>query len=159
MNRLNRAVVAIGVCGGLLVATPLFAQKPTTAQQKPPATTTPQKQPATTLGKFLRPVRGVAEVQHLPTKIQRTKTEIITTITIKNVSNAPIAGLKLDETWYDKQGGLVPGGDTQRLAKPLQPGEVATVVLKDPLEPRMYNQRLQFSHTYGTVKTTPVKKF
>ena len=55
---------------------------------------------------------------------------IVTTIKIKNLSTGAIAGLKVDEFWYDKDGEPVTGSQPFRWRKPLQPGEVIDVVLQ-----------------------------
>ena len=52
---------------------------------------------------------------------------IVTTIKVKNLSNGPIAGLKVDEFWYDKGGEPVTGAQPFRYRKALMPGEVIDV--------------------------------
>lgn len=82
---------------------------------------------------------------------------MVTTITIKNTSAAPIAGFKLEESWIDKAGTLS-GGDTYRHTKPLMPGEVINVTLTTPKNARMASNSYNFSHANGTVKPKSVPK-
>ncbi|MGE5357668.1 MAG: hypothetical protein ACM3NQ_01535 [Bacteroidales bacterium] len=150
MNRLNRAVLALAVCGGLFAATPLFAQA---------AAAPAQKDQAATATKFISPIRGDAEIQVLPTKTVVKGNMVITTIEIKNISNAPIAGLKVEEFWFDKSGNPAAGGDTQRAKKPIMPQEIYTFTLQTEKDPGMNRNTYQFSHSYGKVRTKQVKKF
>ncbi len=150
MNRLNRAAMALAVCGGLFAATPLFAQ----------ATAPAQKDQAATQTKLISPVRGEAEIQVLPTvtKVLKGNT-VVTTITIKNVANGPIAGLKVEEFWWDKNSNPAAGGDVARAKKPIMPGEVYTFTLQDEKDANMYRNTYTFSHANGKIRTKPVKKF
>jgi len=50
-------------------------------------------------------------------------------------------------------------GSRARLAKPLMPGEEATMVLETPKNPKMYRNNYTFSHANGKVKTKAMKKF
>ncbi len=146
MNRLNRAVIAIAVCCAVLVAVPLLAQTP-------PAQTQPAAQPS----KFISPIRGEAEIQVAPTKTVVKGNQVVTTIEVKNTAGAPIAGLKVDEYWWDKSGNPAAGGATQRLKKPLMPLEVATFTLEDVKDASMFRNTYQFSHAYGKIRTKQVK--
>ena len=83
--------------------------------------------------------------------------EIVTTFLLKNIEAAPIAGLKVEENWYDKAGNPVMG-DTFRNPKPLQPGEVITVTFKTPRVPAMQRNQYLFSHANGIVKQQVVPK-
>jgi hypothetical protein len=158
MNRLNRAIAALAVCGGLLVATPVLAQKKTTPPPAQPAAAAPQAQ-ANAPAKFVPVLRGVAEIQVLPTVTKVKGNEVVTTITVKNISQQAIAGLKVEEFWWDKAGAPAAGGDTKRVAKPLNPGETYTFTLQDVKDQNMFRNTYQFSHANGTVKTKQVKKF
>jgi hypothetical protein len=103
-------------------------------------------------------IRGVAEVQLTKPVTQRVGNEIVTTMKVKNTSTtASIAGLKIDEFWYDKAGTPVTG-DTFRHRTPLQPGEIVEVTLRTPVNPRMDRNQYQFGHANGDVKTTFVPK-
>jgi len=154
MNRFNRALVALSVCGGLFVASPLYAQAsaPQTQAQKP-----------TTLGKFIPPIRGTADLEVAPSKTvikgKRGAEEVVTTIEVRNPNLAPIAGLKCDEVWWARDRTLVPGGDSQRLKRPLQPGERYVFTLTTLKDSKMNQNNYQFSHAWGQIRIKRVPKF
>ena len=111
--------------------------------------------------RLVAPVRGVAQVNFTKPVVKRGKVGgkdfIITTMQIKNMEKAPIAGLKVDDFWYDRAGGPLPS-DSYRHPRPLQPGEVITVTLETPADPRMNRNQWQFSHANGEIKPTLVPK-
>lgn len=107
--------------------------------------------------KLISPVRGEAQVEYTRPATKVAGNEVVTVIVVKNVSAAPIAGFKLEESWIDKAGTLS-GGDTYRHPKPFMPGEVITVTLKTPRNPRMASNSYNFSHANGTVKPKSVPK-
>lgn len=116
---------------------------------------------ATAQSKFVPPVRGEVEVGVLPpdSKVDQKTNMVITTIRVKNLSGTgSIAGLKIEEYWWDKENNPVTGSKA-RLAKPLMPGEEATMVLETPKNPKMYRNNYTFSHANGKVKTKAMKKF
>ena len=78
---------------------------------------------------------------------------IITTIQVKNMATGAIAGLKVDEFWYDKAGNPVTG-DNYRHPRPLQPGEVITITLETPRNPAMNRNQYNFTHANGEIKAT-----
>jgi hypothetical protein len=109
--------------------------------------------------KFTPPVRGAAEVDYIKTPTKREGTMLVTRIQVKNTSNAPIARLTIDETWYDKNQNVIPGGKGV-VNGLLQPGEIQTIEVKTPVNPNMASSMLQFSHANGTVpKPHGVKAF
>ena len=108
--------------------------------------------------KLISPVRGEAELGYLKPVTKREGNMIVTTIKVKNLATGPIAGLKVDEFWYDKKGDPVTGSQPFRYRKPLQPGEVITVELKVPTDPRMDRNQYKFEHANGTIKTTKLPK-
>jgi hypothetical protein len=111
--------------------------------------------------RLVAPVRGVAQIGYTKPVVKRGKIDgrdfVITTMRIQNMATAPIAGLKVDDFWYDKGGNPLPS-DSYRHPRPLQPGEVITVTLETPLDPRMNRNQWQFSHANGDVKPTLVPK-
>jgi hypothetical protein len=146
MKRFLRATAALVVGGGLLVAGSLAA-----AQQ----TATPPAQKS----KWVMPVKGVAELAVLPAKSAVKGKEVVTTVTFKNLATAPIAGLQIDEYWYDKSSNMLPGGQA-RVRKLIQPGEVVTITMTTPVSPQLAGaqNRLKFKHANGDIKVTQVKK-
>jgi hypothetical protein len=123
-------------------------------QAKPAA---PAAAPAASQGRPAPPVRGEAELGYAKPVTKRTGSNIVTTIKVKNLSKGSIAGLKVDEFWYDKAGNPVTG-DTFRYRKPLQPQEIITVTLTTPVNPKMDRNQYKFEHLNGTIKTTLLPK-
>lgn len=107
--------------------------------------------------KLISPVRGEANVEITKPNTKVVAGEVVTVITVKNVSTAPIAGFKIEENWYDGSGTPV-GGDVYRHTKPFMPNEVITVTLKTPRKPTMKSNQYQFSHANGAVKPKTVAK-
>ena len=136
--------------------TPAAEQAPAAAQTPPPSA--PQTPPAAP-AKFVPPIRGDAELGVLRPVTKRAGKEIVTVIKVKNLSTTgSIAGLKLDEYWYDKGGSPVTG-DTYRHRKPLMPGEVLEITLRTPVDPRMHQNQYNFSHANGNIKSKTMQKF
>lgn len=107
--------------------------------------------------KYVPPVKGIAKIQMTKPAPKQEGNEIVTVIKIKNMMEGTIAGLRVDEYWYDKASKMV-AGDTQRVRTPIQPGEVVTITLKTPKTPGMASSQYQVSHANGTVKTEAVAK-
>jgi hypothetical protein len=109
--------------------------------------------------KFTPPFKGQADVDFTKPKTTQSKDHkmVITTIEVKNNANAPLLRLTVDETWYDKAGGLVTGG--KGVVNRLEPGEVATVKIETPYDAKMSANNYNFSHANGTVKPHRVDKF
>lgn len=134
-------------------------------QAAKPATSAPPAQGAQAPGarpRLVAPVRGTAEIGYLKPNVKIGQVDgkpfVITVMTIKNMASAPIAGLKVDDFWYDRTGNPLPS-DSYRHPRPLQPGEVITVTLQTPRDNRMNRNQWQFSHANGEVKPTLVAKF
>ncbi len=109
--------------------------------------------------KLTPPVRGDASVDFIKSPTKREGSTLVTKIQVKNTSNAPIARLTIDETWYDKNQNTIPGGKGV-INGLLQPGEVETVEIRTPVNPAMASSMLQFTHANGGVpKPHPVKAF
>lgn len=140
--------LAVAAALGLLLAPAAFA-----GQAPAPATPAAPAAPR----KLISPVRGDATVEYTKPVTKVVGTNVVTTITIKNTSAAPIAGFKLEESWIDKTGTLS-GGDTYRHPKPFMPGEVINVTLTTPRNARMASNSYNFSHANGVVKPKSVPK-
>ena len=108
--------------------------------------------------KLISPVRGEAELGYLKPVTKREGNMIVTTIKVKNLAAGPIAGLKVDEFWYDKGGEPVTGAQPFRYRKALMPGEVIDVVLKVPTNPKMDRNQYKFEHANGAIKTKALPK-
>jgi len=111
--------------------------------------------------KAVTPIRGDAEIGYLkPVTVEDYQMHIVrTTIKVKNLSmSGSIAGLKVEEFWFDKAGNPVTGA-RYRHPKPLQPGEVVEVKLETPKDPKMFTNTYQFTHANGKIKTKAMKAF
>ena len=111
--------------------------------------------------KMATPIRGDAEIGYLKpvTAVDHKAGIVRTTIKVKNLSTTgSIAGLKVEEFWYDKDGNPVTGSK-DRLQKPLQPGEAAELKLETPKDPKMNRNSYTFSHANGKIRTKLMKAF
>jgi hypothetical protein len=128
----------------------------------PPAATTqkPNDEGAAPSGKLVAPVRGEAELGYTKPAVKNDGKFITTTMKVKNLSKGAIAGLKIDEFWYDKDGNPISGSQSFRYRKPLQPGEVIDVTQKVPVLAAMKTGRNQykFEHANGKIKPTLLPK-
>ena len=107
--------------------------------------------------KFTPPFKGQADVDFTKPVTKNNKGMVTTTIQVKNSTNAPLLRLTVDETWYDDKGGLVTGG--KGVINRLEPGEVGTVKIETPFDPKMKANNYNFTHANGTVKPHRVEKF
>jgi hypothetical protein len=144
-------VLAFGIAS--LVAVEASAQ---TAQTPPPSSA--PMQPILAGKKIVAPVKGQAEIDIVKAPTKREGTTLITKIQAKNMSSAPIARLKVVETWYDKSGATIPGGEAV-INGLLQPGEVQTLDIRTPVNTAMATSQLAFTHANGTIKAKAVKSF
>jgi hypothetical protein len=135
MNRHHLAVLAgLALIVGA-AAVPAIAQAPPAAAPK-----------------LISPVRGAAEIGFTKPVSKRDGNMVVTTFKIVNLANGPIAGLKVDEFWYDKNRQLVGGAPSFRHRKPLMQGEVISVELKTPVNPAMSQPQWKFEHANGDIK-------
>ena len=140
MNR-ARFAFAAALVGTSLVGGLSFAQ---TQPQAPPMTSVLAGK------KFTPPIKGDAQIDYVKSPTRREGTTLVTKITVKNTSNAPIGRLRIVESSYDKEGGLIPGGDAV-INGLLQPGDVANMEIRTPVNPKMAQSMLQFTHANGGI--------
>jgi hypothetical protein len=114
--------------------------------------------PAVAKARMSTPVKGTAYVEVIQGPPKKVGADMVTVSKVKNVSNGPIAGLRIDEYWYNQKLVQVTG-DTQRVRAPLAPGEVVEVTTKSPIKPDLYKSTLMFNHANGKVTAKGVKKF
>ncbi len=145
----------------LLVLTALLAFATVTLAQTPAAK--PAKRPAATKSdasaQLAPPIRGDVKIEMTEPVVKNTGKTLITTFKVKNMEAGSIAGLRIDEFWYDKKGVPVTGSSF-RYPKQLQPGQIIEVKLETPVLDRTkmdHNQYL-FKQANGNVKPTKVKK-
>ena len=96
MFRLNRAFLALTLAlvlaGGVAAA---LAQQP--AGQAPPKAV------------WINPARGTVDIQYIDTAIKLDKEGyVVKTFQVRNMSTAPIARLKIEQFWWDKNNNPVP---------------------------------------------------
>jgi hypothetical protein len=156
-------LLAFGAVSVLAQAKP--AQAPaakTTTQQAPAAKATPtttQQAPAAP-AKFIKPLKGTADIQFIQMPSKKVGSDIVTVLKIKNLSTAPVALLKVDEYWYNKANPpAVITGDSEAWRKPFMPGEVIELTMKSPWKAEVGASQYQFSHAGGQVKLKRVSKF
>jgi hypothetical protein len=152
------ARLLVSFAGLVLVAAVASAGQAGKPAGAPPAAGAPLPSDEGTTRKLVAPVRGEAVLGYLRPVTKREGNMIVTTIKVKNLSSGAIAGLKVDEFWYDKAGEPVTGAQSFRYRKPLQPGEVIDVVLRVPTNPKMDRNQYKFEHANGSIKTTLLPK-
>ena len=115
MNGQRQSLLAVaGVV--LLVASVAAEQaKPAAPSRRDPRPSAPAMKGRPRPRKLVAPVRGVAPTRlHAAAGQAGSADFIVTTIKVKNMATAPIAGFKVDEFWYDKGGDPVTGDQTFR---------------------------------------------
>lgn len=102
------------------------------------------------------PFKGQADVEYTQPVTKKNGDTVVTTIHVKNMASAPLARLKVAETWFDKGGNTVGAGEGT-LDKPLAAGAVDTVTIQTPWTAKMSSNSWNFSHANGTVRPKRVK--
>ena len=138
-------------------AATLTAASLTTGATFAQAVPAPDLKPILAGKKFTPPVRGEAKVDFVAGASKREGTVVSTKYQVKNTMQAPIARLKIAETWYDKGGAVVSAGEGV-VEGMLQPGAVATLEVRTPVDPKMTGSKLQFTHANGAVAPSRVAK-
>jgi hypothetical protein len=158
MNRVRTAAAATLVCTTMYAGAALAAQATTTPPPSTPPSNSEPLKPVLAGKKIVPPVRGEANVEFTQpvTKAIQGQNKVRTTINVRNNMTAPIARLQVTETWYDKSGAIVAGGKGV-INGLLQPGEIQTITIETPYNPKMSSNAWNFSHANGTVKTSKVK--
>ncbi len=154
MNRQKLMLLVVaGVVAGIVVA----VAGASAGQAPKPAMPAAQGGQPAAKPRLVAPVRGVAQLGYTKPIVKNGKIGgkdfVVTTIQVKNMATGSIAGLKVDEFWYDRAGNPVTG-DNYRHPKPLQPGEVITITLETPRDPRMNRNQYNFTHANGEIKAT-----
>ena len=99
--------------------------------------------------------RGLAPVGYTQPEARRERDFIVTTIRIRNQAQNAIAGLQVDEFWFDRDGNTVTG-DSVRFREPVMPGEVVDVELRVPRNSAMDRSNYEFSHQNGEIEANLV---
>jgi hypothetical protein len=103
------------------------------------------------------PVKGTAYIEYIKSAPRKIGNEIQNVTRVKNVSTAPVVGLRIDEYFYVGQKEAAVGSGKMRTA--LAPGEIAEIATAAAFTPGITNTQLMFTHANGQVKPTAVKKF
>jgi hypothetical protein len=148
------AVTSAVLLGFLALAPGAFAQ----AAKATAATPAAAPAPAVAKARMTTPVKGTAYVEVIQGAPKKVGADMVTVSKVKNVSNGPIAGLRIDEYWYNQKLVQVTG-DTQRVRAPVAPGEIIEITTKSPIKPDLYKSTLMFNHANGKVTAKGVKKF
>ena len=160
------ALTCAAVICSLVVAPAAFAQA--TKAKATPSQTSTKKDPVTAAApappspeliraRMRPPVHGTAYIEVIKGQAKAVGKEIHNTHKVKNVSNAPIVGLRVDEFFYVGQKEAAVGSGRLRTA--LAPGEIVEITTAAELKPGITTSQLQFSQANGPVKITAVKKF
>jgi len=146
MNRARFAVVAMlaGVSFASAPGSRLLAQK------------APEFKSVLAGKKVEPPFKGQAEVEFTQPVTKKNGNNVVTTFKVKNLAAAPLARLKVTETWFDKANNIVGAGETT-LEKALPPGAVETITIQTPWSASMNGNGYNFSHGNGSVKPRKVK--
>ena len=106
----------------------------------------------------MRPaLKGTAYIELIKGTSKAVNGELRNTHKVKNVSTAPIVGLRIDEYYYIGQKEAAVGSGKLRHA--LAPGEIAEITTEAPLKMGITTSQLMFTQANGPVKPTAVKKF
>ena len=152
MNRSAFTSAAVLLCSFAL-ATSALAQGTPAADQAKPSGTAPAAQ-----SKWTPPIKGVAKIEVVAGTSKKVGTDIVTVTKVKNVSDGPIALLRMDELWYNSKREQVTG-DTFVLRRPFQPGEIIEITTKSPAKPDVKQSQYMFSHANGKIEAKSVKSF
>ena len=126
----------------------------------PAAAPTPPPPPSPELirARMRPPVKGTAYIEVIQGKARVVGKELQNAHKVKNISDAPIVGLRVDEYFYIGQKEAAVGSGRLRTA--LAPGEIAEITTAAELKMGITNSQLMFTHANGPqVKVKAVKTF
>jgi len=155
---MKRFALTSAVLLGFLAVTPgAFAQTAAKKDAVPAAATPPPPSPEVIKARMRPALKGTAYIEIIKGTPKPVSGELRNTTKVKNVSTAPIVGLRIDEYFYAGQKEASVG--TGKLRHALAPGEIAEITTAAELKPGITGSQLMFSHANGQVKPTAVKKF
>lgn len=163
MTRLGRVflfgflacVLTAAACGG---SAPVEEEMPVDTGPAPPsaAAVAAANRLSSQLGDDVRlvpTVRGLAEIGYEQPTARRDGSFIVTRFRVKNLAENAIAGLQVDEFWFDSDGNTVTG-DSVRFREPVLTGQVVDIELRVPRNTAMDRSNYEFSHQNGEIKAT-----
>jgi hypothetical protein len=145
------ALLALGAASG-------YAQTKPAPAPAAKAITPSQSQVPATPAKFVKTLKGTADIQFITVSSKKVGADIVTVLRVKNLSPLAVSLLKVDEYWYDRTPKVVTG-DSQPWRKPFMPGEIIEVTMRSPYKPNLFQSQYQFSHAGGKVNIKRVTKF
>ena len=157
---MKRITCCSAVILGLLIAAPAAFAQSKAAPKKDAVAATPTPPPPSpeVIKARMRPaLKGTAFIEVIKGNPKPVSGELHNTHKVKNVSNAPIVGLRIDEYFYVGQKEASVGSG--RLRHALAPGEIAEITTEAQLVNGITNSQLMFTHANGQVKPSVVKKF
>lgn len=158
---MKRFAVTSVLLGLVAFAPSVFAQAAKSAaptKDAVPATSTSAAPSPELMKARMRPaLKGTAYIEIIKGSPKVVNGELHNTTKVKNVSTAPIVGLRIDEYFYVGQKEAAVGSGKLRTA--LAPGEIAEITTEAKAVPGITGSQLMFSHANGQVKPTAVKKF
>jgi hypothetical protein len=150
-------LLLVALAGVLMLGSGAAAQAPKPAPAPKPATPAPAAQAPAGKPRLSPPVRGIAQLGYTKPVVKPAtiggKEFIVTTIRVKNMADGAIAGLRVEEFWYNKAGDAITG-DEYRHPRPIQPGEVVTVTLETPRSAGMDRNQYSFKHANGDIRAS-----
>jgi hypothetical protein len=124
-------------------------------QAKPTAPAPAPAAPPAASGKWVPPVKGIANVDVIQSPAKRVGKEIVTALKMKNTSTGAIHLLKVDQTWYDRKRAVISTAAAIH-RKPFLPGEIIDLELKAPLNGQPDVNQITFAHANGKVNAKKV---
>jgi len=137
-----------------------FAQTkaPAKTDAKATTTTTTPVSPDLMKARMKPPLKGTASIEFMANKPKVANGEVMSVIRVKNVDNAPIVGLKIDEYFYSHQKEV--SACTARVRSPIAAGEIVDVPITCPNPKEVVDgSNMMFTHANGKVQPKQVKKF
>ena len=111
---------------------------------------------------LVAPMRGVARIGLIGpngrVETQGGQRFAVTEFQVMNLEDAPIAGLMVEDLWYDGNDQIV-AGDEYRHPGPLGPGEQVAIELRVPLGGDTERNQYQFTHSNGDIMPEQMDEF
>ena len=111
---------------------------------------------------LVAPVRGVARIgligPNARVVTQGGQRFAVTAFQVMNFEDSPIAGLQVEDLWYDGNDQIV-AGDDYRHPTPLGPGEQIAIELRVPLGGDTERNQYQFTHANGDIMPEQMDEF
>jgi hypothetical protein len=161
MRRLAFTAAALLCCLSLSTAALAQAKRAATTGKKdatPAVAPAAPPSPELLKARMKPPLKGTAAIEIIPGPPKVANGEVASVIKVKNVDNAPIIGLKIDQYFYAAQKEV--SACTARVRNPIAAGEIIDVAISCPNpKERVTGSNLMFTHANGKVQPKQVKKF